>query len=109
MEQKLTQLQAKLETDNSLIEKLFNQETPEAVQDLLKAEGLDFSLEEIKVVRAALVKAVEKGNGELTDSDLEDVAGGIVVTTSVIATTFSVVGATASVGGLVNTLTRSRW
>ena len=109
MEQKLVQLQAKLEADQSFGAKLFSQETPEAVQSFLKVEGLDFSLEEIDAVRTALVKVLEKGDGELTDADLEDVAGGIVVTTSVTATVFGVIGATASTGGFVHTVSRGRW
>ena len=74
MEQKLAQLQAKLEADKSLGEKLFNLETPEEVQSLLKEQGLAFSLEEINSVRDALVKVAQKG--ELADEALEGVAGG---------------------------------
>ncbi len=107
MEQKLIQLQAKLEADSNIGTKLLGFETQEEVQSFLKEQGIEFTLEEISTLKNALVKTEQKG--ELTDEDLEEVAGGIVVTTSVLATTFGVLGATASVGGLVNTLTRSRW
>lgn len=109
MKQKLIQLQARLEADQNFGAKLFSQETPEAVQSFLKAEGLDFSLEEIEVVRAALVKVLEKGNGELSEGDLEGVAGGFVLTTGMIATTASVIGGSATAAGFVHTITRSRW
>ncbi|NLK53038.1 MAG: Nif11-like leader peptide family natural product precursor [Syntrophomonadaceae bacterium] len=109
MEQKLVQLQAKLEADQSFGAKLFSQETPEAVQSFLKVEGLDFSLEEIDAVRTALVKVLEKGDGELTDADLEDVAGGFVLTTGMIATTAAVIGGTASAGTFSHNVTRGRW
>jgi predicted ribosomally synthesized peptide with nif11-like leader len=96
MEEKIKQLQAKLEADQSLGEKLFTLETPEEVQDFLKEQGLDFSLAEINEIRDALVKLAEKAqaspDGELSDADLEDVAGGAgglilltLVTTSFIA------------------------
>ncbi|MGI6490969.1 MAG: Nif11-like leader peptide family natural product precursor [Pelotomaculum sp.] len=51
MEERLAQLQAKLEADKELGEKLFSLETPEEVQGLLKEQGLDFSIEEICVER----------------------------------------------------------
>jgi predicted ribosomally synthesized peptide with nif11-like leader len=80
MEERLTQLQAKLEGDPALGEKLFALETPEEVQSFLKAEGLEFTIEEIMTLREALVKALEKKeNGELSDEDLEEVAGGFIV------------------------------
>jgi len=72
MEQKLIQLQAKLEADTGLLEKLFSLESPVEVQNFLKDQGLDFTLEEINVVREALVKVLEKGGGELSEADLEN-------------------------------------
>lgn len=77
MEVKLIQLQAKLEADQSLAEKLFALETPGEVQSFLKEQGLEFSLDEINTLKDALVKAAAKPkSGELSDEDLEDVAGG---------------------------------
>ena len=79
MEKKLVQLQAKLEADSSLGEKLFGLETPEEVQSFLKEQGLAFSLEEIDTLKKSLVKAAAKHeSGELSDEDLEDVAGGSI-------------------------------
>jgi predicted ribosomally synthesized peptide with nif11-like leader len=108
MEQKLAQLQAKLEADNSLVEKLFALETPEEVQSFLKDQGLDFSLEEINTVREALVKNLEKGEGELSDADLENVAGGVAVT-AVIGAVCAIAGAIFGAGNFVNNVTRGRW
>lgn len=107
MEEKLLLLKEKIEADSSLGEKLFNLETEEEVQSFLKDQGLDFTLEEISVLRKAVIKTQEKG--ELSDEDLEEVAGGIVVTTSVVATTAAVVGATASVGAMVHNVSNRRW
>jgi len=78
MGEKLTKLKAKIEADNSFEEKLFGLETAEQVQSFLKEEGLDFSLEEINELGDVLVKVLEKSqNGELSDTDLEEVAGGV--------------------------------
>lgn len=107
MEEKLAMLNQKLEADKSLAEKIFNLETAAEVQSLLKTQGLEFSLEEINSLKGALVKSAQKS--ELSEEELEEVAGGIIVTTSVAATTFAVLGGTSSAAGLVHTITRSRW
>lgn len=75
VEQKLNQLQAKIDADQNFVEKLFSLETPEEVKSFLKKEGMEFSLEEIDVLRKAAVKSLEKG--ELSEEDLEEVAGGV--------------------------------
>lgn len=77
MEQKLNQLQAKIDADQSFVEKLFSLERPEEVQSLLQAEGIEFSLEEIEVLKNSVVKSLEKG--ELSDEALEEVAGGVQI------------------------------
>lgn len=107
MEQKLAQLQAKIEVDQRLAEKLFALETSEEVQIFLKTEGLDFTLEEINVLREALLKSLEKG--ELSDEDLEEVAGGFVITFALVSAIGSIIGATVSAGGLTHNVTRGRW
>lgn len=105
MEKKLAQLQAKLEADTSFGEKLFSLETSEEVQNFLKEQGLEFSSEEINVLRDALLKVLEKGeNGELSDESLEDVAGGIAATTAIAA-----VSATITAANFTHNVTRGRW
>jgi len=82
MEKKLTQLQVKLESDQSFGEKLFSLESSAEVQDYLKENGLDFSLDEITELKEALIKAAAKQqSGELSDEDLENVAGGSIGST----------------------------
>lgn len=107
MEAKLTQLNNKLEADSSLVERLLNAESAEEVQEILKEQGLDFSLEEIGALRDALIATSQ--NGELNDEDLEKVAGGLVLTTGMIATTASVIGASATTVSFVHTVTNRRW
>ncbi|MFZ7101729.1 MAG: Nif11-like leader peptide family RiPP precursor [Peptococcaceae bacterium] len=110
MEEKFSKLQAKLETDKGLAEKLFTLETPQEVQSTLKEEGLEFTLEEIDMLGNALVKSLSVAeDGELTDEALEDVAGGFVITAAVIGATASVIGATCGAGTFTHTVTRGRW
>ena len=59
MEERLSKLQAKLEADPSLAEKLLSLETAEEVQGFLRGLELEFSLEEINMLRDGIVK-VEK-------------------------------------------------
>lgn len=51
-------------------ERLANVETPEDVQDLLARYGAELSMEEIKGM-------IQEPEGELLESDLEDVSGGV--------------------------------
>lgn len=102
MEQKLNQLQAKIEADQSFVEKLFSLENPEEVQSMLKAEGIEFTLEEIDVIRKTLIKTTEQG--ELNDEDLEEVAGGIAATT-----TIALISATFTAANFTHNVTRGRW
>jgi predicted ribosomally synthesized peptide with nif11-like leader len=84
MEERLTRLQAKLEADPSLGEKLFGLETAEEVHGFLCELELEFSIEEINMMRDVLVKILEKSNdGELSDEDLEEVAGGSLLIAAV--------------------------
>ncbi len=112
MEQNFAQLQAKIEADNSLVEKLFALESADEVQDFLKTQGIDLSLEEISMLRDGIVKAVEKGeisaDGELSDEDLEEVAGGNDVT-AIIGAVVKVAGLIVKGGNLVHNVTRGRW
>jgi hypothetical protein len=62
-------------SDKPFVTSLLKLDTPEEVQTALKAQGLEASLDEIKTIGDALAKAAEKG-GDLSDSDLEKVAGG---------------------------------
>ena len=107
MEQKLAQLQAKIEADKGLGEKLFSLENPEDVQNLLKEQGIDFSLEEIDMLKQALVKVLEKDeSGELSDDDLEDVAGAFLF--PMVVALYGVVSAFIT-GATQAEVTRSRW
>lgn len=119
MEQKFATLQAKIEADNSLVEKLFALQNANEVQDFLKAQGLDFSMEEINVLKDGIVKFVEKRStdGQLSDADLEDVAGGFAITAAGVtaaAVLITAIGGVAIGAGTLGiaaleSYSRNRW
>ncbi|MEN1761404.1 MULTISPECIES: Nif11-like leader peptide family RiPP precursor [Anoxynatronum] len=77
MEEKLKWLFRKLEAEEQLAEKLFQQETPEEVQVLLKENSLEMTIEEIIAARDILNRTVAPSEaGELSEEDLDNVAGG---------------------------------
>lgn len=112
MEEKMMQLQAKLETSPELAEKLVQQETPQEAQAILNEAGLDFTQEEVVELGEILMKAADASQGELSEEDLDDVAGGAVITAGAIATGIAIakiVGGTAATAGFVHNVTRGRW
>jgi hypothetical protein len=62
-------------SDEAFVASLFKLDTPEEVQKALKTKGLEASLDEILAFRRIIEKAIEKG-GELSEDELEKVAGG---------------------------------
>ena len=66
------------ETAKSLLEK-----SPEEVSAYMKTQGYEYSVEEIKAIGAELKAMADKqAEGELDEDALEDVAGGLVISTT---------------------------
>ncbi|SMP58028.1 Nif11-like leader peptide family RiPP precursor [Anoxynatronum buryatiense] len=76
MEDKSTMLMKKLKEDPVLAEKLFSQETAEEAQTVLAAEGMMFNMEEIKQLAAIVAKSMVTDEEEISEEDLDNVAGG---------------------------------
>ena len=98
--------------DKDFVAKVLAMETAEEVQAAVKAQGVELTIEEIEATKAELVNQLEnKDSDEVSDEQLENVAGGFAVTTIVCA---AIIGAGA-VGGLatlakgVHEWTRRRW
>ena len=100
---------------DSFREELMNCASAEAVKELLDRNGIDFSMEEIDAMMIAvgstLIK-LEENNGELSEEDLEQVAGGwswggffkgialgVATMVVMIGVTAACVAATAASGG----------
>ncbi|NPV91238.1 MAG: Nif11-like leader peptide family natural product precursor [Firmicutes bacterium] len=63
--------------DEAFVKNLLALETPEEVQAALQKKGVDFTVEDIVKVKDAIAKRQNAGE-ELSDEDLEGVAGGSV-------------------------------
>ena len=84
-----------LQNKDTIQQELAAVETPEEMQELLAAHGIQLTLDEVK----ALVKEAASLNAELDESDLENAAGGVAVT----------VGAAVCVTGLWALKTLASW
>lgn len=62
-------------SDENFVKELVALETPEEVQARLKEKNVDLSMEQIEMLREKLGK---QQDGELSEDDLEEVAGGLV-------------------------------
>ena len=62
--------------DKSFVERLSAAETPKEAQELLSAKGIELRLDDVRRLPDELERM--RGNGdELTEDELEDVAGGM--------------------------------
>ncbi len=84
-------LQAKLEADPAFGKKLIELETAEEAQRILKAEGMEFTVEELNSFAEAVNKYGDS-EGELSDEALEGVAGGVALATVAAAATLFSIG-----------------
>lgn len=121
-------------SDKQFVESLFKMDTPQEVQKALSEKGVDVTVEEIEQARELLIRyengqlsekeqsildMFQKGEGELSDKDLEDVSGGFVITVSALLfgagvyslITWAGVAGTALTAGAIATEvgTRGRW
>lgn len=92
-------------SDEDFVKSLLEYESAEEVQSALKDKGLELSVDEILALQKNLAA---QANDELPEDELENVTGGFVISSTVIAIG-SVCGALISGGSFVNTVTRRRW
>ena len=90
-------------SDEAFVKELFSKETPEEVQAMLEDKDIELSIDEIVKLKELLEKKVENPDAELSDEDLEDVAGGCygIVVVACFAVVFG--------GAIVETAIRERW
>lgn len=96
--------------DEDFTKGLLEQNTPEEVQAYFEKHGLEFTVDEVKSIGQIAGDTIRKvrdgeldpeqvmkaANGELTEDELEEVAGGFIVTFSIVGCAYAV-----SVWGLV--------
>ncbi len=63
-------------SDEQFVKELFALETPEEIQAVLTNKDIDITIEDISELKELLTK---KEAGELSDEELEDVAGGNIL------------------------------
>ena len=70
--------------DEEFVKEFFSKETPEEAQAMLAEKDIDVSIEELVAIKNIIDKKLqseEKGeDDELCDDDLENVAGGVLLT-----------------------------
>ena len=93
-------------SDKEFVESLLGLETPEEVQTALKVKDLDLSIEDIENIQKALTA---QENSELSEEEMENVAGGFAITAGIISAVAGVIGATAGSGSFVHNVSRGRW
>jgi hypothetical protein len=101
--------------DDAFRAELMNCASEEAVKELLDRNGVDFSMEEIDAILIAVGNTMiklEENNGELSEEDLEQVAGGwtwggffkglvmgVVVTAVIVAVAAVAIATSVATGG----------
>ena len=96
----------KVFSDEVFVNNLLGLETAEEVQAALHAKGLEFTLEDIYKIRDALIHT--NSVGELSDHQLEEVAGGIVIT-ALIGLILAGISTGCSVISTVHRVSDGRW
>lgn len=67
----------KLMQDEEFVKKIFKMQTPEEVQNELKNEGVELSVEEVELLGSIINKSIEKNGESLTGRELLEIAGGV--------------------------------
>lgn len=97
---------SELMQDDDFARGLYEQQTPEDAQSYFAKNGIELSLDEVKAIGKVAAETIEKvrsgemdadkamkaTSGELTEDELEAVAGGFIVTFSLVACGYVVSG-----------------
>ena len=94
-------------SDEAFVTSILEIDNAEDVQKALADKGLELSLKEITTIQ----KTLSEEEGELSEDDLENVAGGVAITSIVCGL---IIGASAASGAVtlgkaVDNWTRRRW
>lgn len=91
-------------SEKTFYEKYEGADTPEALVAAISQEIPEATYEEIDRFLTAVSTHLQSGETELSESDLDNVAGGLVVTASVLAGVWGFIKGCAIVGGALGTL-----
>jgi len=95
--------------DQAFVKSLLKMETAAEVQKALKEKGLDISEKDVLKMRDELNKHLENGTkpDELSLDQLDDVAGGLIISTTVLIVLAGI--ATVTGAGAAVASSRLRW
>lgn len=103
MNKSIEELFKKMKEDKTFAESILNQTEKEKVIEFAKAEGIELTLEDIDEANAIILKGIQsKQEGELSEEELENVAGGFfleAIAISVLTSAISSVSTAVSAGG----------
>ena len=91
--------------DKAFVDKVFAMTEPEDVQKAFAEKGIELTLEDVKEIGRRLS---ESADGELNESALEDVAGGVITGVTVAAVITCVV-AVGKLGFAVSKAISAKW
>ena len=97
-------------SDKAFVEELLSIHEPEKIQALLESKDIEMSIAEIEKFKDAVMKKLENPDAELelSDEDLEDVAGGSLLGACLILV-YVVTPCVTALGIHVDNQTNGRW
>ncbi len=97
MNKSIEELFEKMKEDKTFAESILSQTEKEKVIELAKSEGIEMTLEDIDEANAIILKGIQtKQEGELSEEELENVAGGFLIEVGIGLLTSAAVAATIS-------------
>ena len=94
-------------SDEAFLKEIFSKEIPEEVQSILAEKDVELSIEDILTLRKIIEKKLNQGV-ELSDDELEDVTGGVVVIGAIVYTVLPLIAATIICDAILDA-TNTRW
>lgn len=94
-------------SDETFVKELLSRETPEEVQKMLADKKIDLSIDDILKIRTIFEKKLDQ-RAELSDDELEDVSGGVVVIGAIVYTVLPLIAATIICDAILDA-TNTRW
>ena len=94
-------------SDEAFFKEIFSKEIPEEVQSILAEKDVELSIEDILKLRKIIEKKLNQGV-ELSDDELEDVTGGVVVIGAIVYTVLPLIAATIICDAILDA-TNTRW
>jgi predicted ribosomally synthesized peptide with nif11-like leader len=94
-------------SDETFVKELLSRETPEEVQKMLADKKIDLSIDDILKIRTILEKKLDQ-SAELSDDELEDVSGGVVVIGAIVYSVLPLIAVTLICDAILDA-TNTRW